>query len=58
MESSKGTLRESTPKWHVAIVSAGKALEKAKSAWNLRQGNKLEESKASAEKALQFLVAR
>jgi hypothetical protein len=58
VERSKGALRESTPRWHNATVSAGKALEEAKSAWNLRQENKLEESKASAEKALQFLVAR
>ena len=58
VERSKGTLRESTPKWYVAKVSAGKALEEAKFAWNLRQENKFEESKASAERALQFLVAR
>src|SRR5947207_2290831 len=58
LERSKGALRESTPKWHAAKVSAGNALEEAKSAWNLRQENKLEESKASAERALQFLVAR
>jgi hypothetical protein len=57
VERSKGTLRESTPKWHNATVSAGKALEEAKSAWNLRQEDKLE-SKASAERALQFLVTR
>jgi hypothetical protein len=57
-ERSKNAFRESTPRWHNATVSAGKALVEAKSAWNLRQENKLEESKASAEKALQFLVAR
>jgi hypothetical protein len=54
VEKSKGASRESTPKWHMA----GKALEEAKSAWNLRQENKFEESKASAERALQLLVAR
>ena len=54
VERSKGA---STPKWHGAKVSAGKALEEAKSAWNLRQENNLE-SRASAERALQFLVAR
>ena len=58
LERSKSALRESTPKWHNAKVSAGKALEEAKSAWNLRQGNKLEESNASAERALRFLVTR
>jgi hypothetical protein len=55
---SKETPRESTPKWHVAKVSAGKALEEAKSAWNLRQEDKYEEAEESAGRALQFLVAR
>jgi hypothetical protein len=54
----RGELRESIPKWHVAKVSAGKALEEAKSAWNLRQENKLEESNVSVGRVLQFLVAR
>ena len=58
VERSKDAFRQSTPRWHNATVSAGKALEEAKSAWNLRQENKLEESNASAERALQFLVAR
>ena len=58
LERNKDAFRQSTPRWHNATVSAGKALEEAKSAWNLRQGNKLEESKASAERALQFLAAR
>jgi hypothetical protein len=58
VERSKDASRESTPKWHVAKVSAGKALEEAKSAWNLRQENKFEESEVSADRALQFLVAR
>jgi hypothetical protein len=58
VKRSKETLRESTPKWHVAKVSAEKALEEAKSAWNLRQEKKLEESNASAQRALQFLVTR
>jgi hypothetical protein len=58
MERSKVALRESTPRWHNAKISAGRALEEAKSAWNLRQENKIEESNASAERALQFLVAR
>ena len=58
VERSKGALRESTPKWHGAKVSAEKALEEAKSAWNLRQGNQIEESEASAERALQHLAAR
>ena len=58
MERSKNAFRESTPKWHMAKVSAGKALEEAKSAWNLRQENKYEESEVSADRALQFLVAR
>ena len=58
VERSKGTHRESTPKWHVAKVSAEKALEEAKSAWNLRQEDKYDESEKSANRALQFLVAR
>jgi len=58
VERSKDAFRQSTPRWHNATVSAGKALEEAKSAWNLRQENQLEESNASAERALQFLVAR
>jgi hypothetical protein len=58
VEKSKDTLRESTPKLHVAKISAGKAIEEAKAAWSLRQENKLEESDASAERALQFLVER
>jgi hypothetical protein len=55
---SKGTLRESTPKWQNAKLLAGQALEEAKSAWNLRQDNQLEESKASAESALRYLKKR
>jgi hypothetical protein len=58
VERSKNASRESTPKWHVAKVSAEKALEEAKSAWNLRQENKFEESKISAERAHQFLLER
>jgi|ERR1700733_13033929 hypothetical protein len=58
VERSKIAPRDSTPRWQNATVSAGKALEEAKSAWNLRQENKLEESNASAERALQFLVTR
>ena len=58
VKRSKETLRESTPKWHVAKVSAEKALEEAKSAWNLRQEDKHEESEESADRALQFLAAR
>jgi hypothetical protein len=58
VKRSKDALREPTSKWHAANVSAGKALEEAKSAWNLRQEDKLEESEASAERALQFLTAR
>ena len=52
VERSKHGSRESTPKWLAAKVLAGKALDKAKSAWNLRQENKLEESKVSADRAL------
>jgi hypothetical protein len=58
VERSKNVSRESTPKWLAAKVLAGKALDEAKSAWNLRQENKLEESKVSADRALQFLFAR
>jgi hypothetical protein len=58
LERSKSASRKSTPRWYNATVSAGKALEEAKSAWNLRQENKLEESNASAERAIQSLAAR
>jgi hypothetical protein len=58
VEKSKAALRESTPRWYMAKVLAGKALEEAKSAWNLRQENRFEESKVSAENALQFLITR
>jgi hypothetical protein len=58
VEKSKGVPRASTPKWHNAKVSARKALNEAKVAWNLRQENNLEESKASANRALQFLLTR
>jgi hypothetical protein len=58
MERGRNALRESTPRWHNAKVLAGKALEEAKSAWKLRQEDKLEESNASAETALQYLKAR
>jgi hypothetical protein len=58
VERSKDAFRESTPRWYNAKVLAEKALEEAKSAWNLRQENKLEESNTSAESAVQFLVAR
>jgi len=57
LERSRKGSRNSTPKWHTAKISARKAIEEAKSAWNLRQENKFEESEASANKALQFLVA-
>jgi hypothetical protein len=52
VERSKETLRESTPEWHVAKVSAEKVLEQAKSAWNLRQEDKYEESEESTDRAL------
>ena len=58
VERSKNAFRESTPRWSMAKVSAGKALEEAKSAWKLRQEDKYEESEESADRALQFLVAR
>jgi hypothetical protein len=58
MERSKNAPRESTPKWHVAKVCAEKALEEAKSAWNVRQEDQYEESEVSADRALQYLVTR
>ena len=58
VERSKNAFRESTPRWSMAKVSAAKALEEAKSAWKLRQEDKYEESEESADRALQFLVAR
>jgi hypothetical protein len=58
MERSKQANRESTPKWHIAKLLAERALEEAKSAWNLRQEDKYEESEESANRALQFLATR
>ena len=58
VERSKSAPRESTPKWYNATVLAGRALEEAKSAWNLRHMNQLEKSKASAEQARQLLAER
>jgi hypothetical protein len=51
VDRDKAASRESTPKWYGARVSAERALEEAKSAWNLRQKDKLKESNASAERA-------
>ncbi|KIX08114.1 uncharacterized protein Z518_02770 [Rhinocladiella mackenziei CBS 650.93] len=56
VERSKGSSRDSTPKWYNATVSARKALEEAKSVWKLRQEGKVEESNISAERAHQFLA--
>jgi len=55
---SEGKGRISTPGWHKARILAGKALEEAKSAWNLHQDNKLAESRTSAGRAIQFLAER
>jgi len=55
---SQGEGRESTPGWYNATVMAKRALGEAVSAWNLHQEGELEESKVSAEKALQFLIER
>ena len=53
-----GKERTSTPGWDKAKIMAGKALEEAISAWNQHHKGKLAESKASAERALQFLTQR
>ncbi|KIW22070.1 hypothetical protein, variant [Cladophialophora immunda] len=56
VERRKSALRESTPKWHNATVLAGKALKEATLAWYLRRDDQLEKSKASADKAREYLV--
>jgi len=50
--------RDSTPGWYTALVHATQALEEAISAWNLYSEGKLDESKASGEKAAQLLAKR
>ena len=55
---AQGKGRDSTPGWHKAMVHATQALEEAISAWNLHNEGKLDESKASGEKAAQFLAER
>jgi hypothetical protein len=55
---AQGKPRDSTPEWQKAIVYATEALEEAISAWNLYNDGMLTESKASAEKAVQFLAER
>ena len=60
VEKSKamGKGRDSTPGWHKATVQAQKALEEAVFAWNLYSEGRLEESKDSSERAVQFLSER
>ena len=60
MEKGKaqGNARDSTPEWHNAMVHATQALEEAISAWNLYNEGKLDESKASGEKAARLLAER
>ena len=55
---AQGKARDSTPGWQKAMVHATEALEEAISAWNLCDEGKHDESKASAEKAVQLLVER
>jgi hypothetical protein len=55
---AEGKVRDSTPGWQKAMVHATEALEEAISAWNLYNEGKLDESKASGEKAVQLLAER
>ena len=55
---AQGKPRDSTPGWHKAMVHATQALEEAISAWNLYNEGKLDESKASGEKAAKLLAER
>src|SRR2546423_923636 len=57
-DKTQGKARDSTPGWHKAMVHATQALEEAISAWNLFNEGKLDESKASGEKAAQLLAER
>jgi hypothetical protein len=56
--TTQGKVRDSTPGWYKALVHATQALEEATSAWNLYNEGKLDESKASGEKAAQLLAER
>ena len=60
MEKGKaqGEARDSTPRWYKAMAHATQALEEAISAWNLYNEGKLDESKASGERAAQLLAER
>jgi hypothetical protein len=55
---AQGEGRQLTPGWHRAKELARGALEEAKSAWNQYRDGELEESKTSAERAVQFLAER
>ena len=55
---AQGKARDSTPGRQKAIVHATEALEEGISAWNLYNEGKLDESKASAEKAVRLLAER
>jgi hypothetical protein len=55
---AQGRGRESTPKWYIAKKRAREALQEANSAWRQFHEGKLEGSKASAERAAQYLAER
>ena len=55
---SDGKGIDSTPGWVKAKNLARAALEKAQIAWNLGKGGKIDESKVSAEHALELLARR
>ena len=55
---SQGKGRDSIPKWFEAVVQADCALDEATIAWQLYDEGQLEASKASAERAIQFLAER
>ncbi|KAN0079175.1 hypothetical protein V8E54_004389 [Elaphomyces granulatus] len=53
---AQGKERDSTSKWQEAMLHASQALEEALVAWNLYNEGKVDESKASGEKAAQLLA--
>ena len=55
---AQGREKESTSRWHKALILAEQALEMAKLAWVQQEEEKFDESKESVEKALTLLAER
>ncbi|KAN0082202.1 hypothetical protein V8E54_003500 [Elaphomyces granulatus] len=58
MGKTEGKGRKSTLGWHKVTALASKALEEAKSAWNLHNEGKVKESEESGKRAAKFLAER